>query len=331
MKNGLERRIVVTGGCGYIGSILVPKLAQKYRVTALDSMLFGNHLKQTENLTVIEGDIRDAQLMRSLLTDATDVIHLAAVSNDPSSDLDPAITISVNRDAVEGLANMAKECGVQRFINASSSSVYGVKEEESVTEDLSLEPITLYAKLKAETEKIIANAGGNGLTTVSIRSATVCGVSPRMRFDVIVNILAKSAIVNGVITVHGGEQYRPNIHIDDITDLYVLLLEMPGEKIDGKVFNVGSTNHRVKEIAEMARAEIGAEIHIDQNVNDNRSYRISSDKIKRELGFEPPRTIRQAFKDIKDAFASGMFPNPDDDIYYNVKTVKAKMAGQAAK
>lgn len=321
-----DRRILVTGGCGYVGTILVPKLTQRYQVTVVDSLLFGNHLKPAANLSVIEGDIRDARLMRSLLSKATDVIHLASIANDPCSDLDPAITYQVNRDAVAQLVNTAKEVGVSRFISASSSSVYGVKEEESVTEDLTLEPITLYAKTKAESEKIVAGAAGNGFTTVSIRLATVCGPSPRMRFDVIVNIMAKSAIVDGTITVFGGDQHRPNIHIDDITDLYVMLLEVPANKINGKVFNAGATNHTVKEIAIMAQEETGATIKIDSNVTDNRSYRISSEKIKRELGFEPKKTIRQAIKDVKQAFASGMFPDPNSSIYYNIKTMKAKMA-----
>lgn len=323
-----QKRILVTGGCGYVGSVLVPKLARKHPVTVLDSMLFGNHLPPGKNLTVVKGDIRDTPLLRSLLAEATDVIHLAAIANDPSSDLDPAVTLSVNRDAVKQLVDMAKEGGVRRFINASSSSVYGVKKEASVTEDLSLEPITLYARLKAETEEIVREAASQELTTVSIRSATVCGVSPRMRFDVIVNIMAKAAIVDGVITVFGGDQHRPNIHIDDITDLYAMLVEVPDAKINGRIFNVGSVNHTVMEIAEMARAETGAAIRVDAHVTDSRSYRISSEKIKRELGFEPKKTIRQAIKDIKEAFAQGKFPDVNSNIYYNIRVMKEKLVGQ---
>lgn len=322
---------MVTGGCGYIGSVLVPKLARKYRVTVLDSMFFGNHLPPNDNIDIIQGDIRDIALLRSLLPEDTDVIHLASISNDPSSDLDPALTYAVNRDAVKQLVKIAKENGVRRFINASSSSVYGIKEEESVTEDLTLAPITLYAKLKAETEEIIANAAGNGFTTVSIRSATVCGVSSRMRFDVIVNIMAKAAIVNGTITVFGGGQHRPNIHIDDITDLYARLIAIPEDKINGRVFNAGATNHTVREIAEMTGEETGAAITVDPNATDNRSYRISSQKIKDELGFEPKKTIREAVKDIKQTFASGGFADPDSQIYYNVRTMQAVLARQKAR
>ncbi len=331
MKTSQEKQILVTGGCGYVGSILVPKLAHRYHVTAVDSMLFGNHLQPMTNLTVVEGDIRDIELMLSLLSTTTDIIHLASIANDPSSDLDPAITKAVNRDAVEQLVGAAKECGVRRFINASSSAVYGVKEEESVTEDLSLEPITLYAQLKAESEKIVASTASDGFTTVSIRSATVCGVSPRMRFDVIVNVMAKTAIVDGVITVHGGDQYRPNIPIKDITELYALHVDLPDDKINGKVFNVGSTNYTVKDIAEMVQEETGAVIKMDTNVTDNRSYRISSEKIKRELGFEPRKTIRQAIKDIKQAFDRGRFADPNSNIYYNVRAMKERMARQEAR
>ena len=325
-----QKRILVTGGCGYVGSVLVPKLAAKYPVTVLDSLLFGNHLPPMKNLKVVKGDIRDNALLSSLLAESTDIIHLAAIANDPTSDLNPEITYSVNRDAVRELVNTAKQQGVRRFINASSSAVYGVKEEASVTEDLTLEPITLYARLKAETEKIVNAASGPGFTTVSIRAATVCGVSPRMRFDVIVNIMAKDAIVNKLITVFGGGQHRPNIHIEDITDVYAMMVEVPEKQINGKIFNVGSVNYTVKEIAEMAREETGAVIKVDSNVTDNRSYRISSEKIKKELGYVPKKDIRQAIRDIKEAFTRGMFPDINSSIYYNIRVMKEKMAGQDA-
>lgn len=321
------KRILVTGGCGYIGSVLVPKLAQRHQVTVLDSMLFGNHLPIIQNVNVVRGDIRDLSLLLSMLPGNDVVIHLAAIANDPCSDLEPSITYEVNRDAVIHLVNVAKNCGIKRFINASTSSVYGVKEEAAVTEELVLEPITLYAKLKAETEKIVANAADNGFTAVSIRSATVCGVSPRMRFDVIVNILAKLAIADGRITVHGGGQYRPNVHIDDITDLYVSLVEIPEAMINGKVYNFGSTNHTVKEIAQMAHEETGAMVQMNTNVTDNRSYRISSEKIRNELGLEPKKTIRQGIRDIKKAFNEGFFPDPDNSRHYNIRTMKEKIAG----
>ncbi|MQF69488.1 NAD(P)-dependent oxidoreductase [SAR202 cluster bacterium AD-804-J14_MRT_500m] len=322
-----ERRILVTGGCGYIGSVLVPKIASKYQVTVLDSMAFGNQIEGIPNVTPVKGDIRDYSLVNAVLDGVTDVIHLAAIANDPSSDLDPDMTRAVNRDAIVNLVGAAKSFGIHRFISASSSSVYGIKEEESVTEELSLCPLTLYAELKAESEKIVGNAADDSFTTTSIRSATVCGVSPRMRFDVIVNIMAKLAATNQVITVWGGDQQRPNIHIEDITDLYQLLLDTPTELINGKIFNVGAPNHSVKEIAMMAKEEIGGAIEIDSGAADNRSYRISSEKIKRELGYVPQRSIRQAMRDIKQAFDNGRFQDFDDDIYYNVRMMKRLQVG----
>lgn len=320
------KKICVTGGCGYVGSVLVRKLAMKYPVIAFDSMIFGNHISPIENVEFVQGDIRDNMTLKSVLTGCTDVIHLAAIANDPTSDLDPAITYSVNREAIKALVKIAKQQGVSRFINASSSSVYGVKQEESVTEELSLEPITLYAKLKAEGEEIVGGASSPDFTTVSIRSATVCGVSPRMRFDVIVNILARDAVVKKEITVFGGNQHRPNIHIDDITDVYSMLIEVPANKINGKVYNVGSNNYTVIELAEMAHEETGAKIIVDPNTTDNRSYRISSETIKQELGYTPKKEIRQAIRDIMDAFNQGVFSNPDDSIYYNIKVMKEKLA-----
>jgi len=323
----LQRRILVTGGCGYIGSVLVPKLARTYPVVVLDSMAFGNQLEGIPNVTTVQGDIRDYPLVRSVLDGATDVIHLAAIANDPSSDLDPDLTRAVNHDAILNIVEAAKAAGVGRFISASSSSVYGIKEEESVTEDLSLEPLTLYAQLKAESEKIVGQAADDAFTATSIRSATVCGVSPRMRFDVIVNIMAKLAATNQVITVWGGDQQRPNIHIEDITDLYQQLLDMPSQSINGKIYNVGAPNHSVKEIALMAKEEIGGTVEIDSNAVDNRSYRISSERIKRELGYVPKRSIRQAMRDIKEAFDNGRFQDFDDDKYYNVRMMKKLQVG----
>ena len=320
--NDFRNKILVTGGCGYQGSVLVPKLAQKHKVVVIDSMLFGNPLPSMPNVMVIKGDIRDNQLVHSVLSGCTDVIHLAAIANDPCSDLDPTITYDVNRNAVISLVKTAKDCGVRRFINASTNSVYGIKEEESVTEDLSLEPITLYAKLKAEVEEIVGSASNERFITVSIRSATVFGLSPRMRFDLIVNVLTKSAITDGKIIVHGGNQYRSNIHIDDITDLFYSLVEIPEGMINGKIYNFSSANYTAKEIADMVREETGAVIRIDTDITDNRSYRISSERIERELGYKPKKTVRQGTSEIKNAFGKGYFANPNDNKYYNIRVMK---------
>jgi nucleoside-diphosphate-sugar epimerase len=324
--NDKKHSVFITGGCGYVGTILIPKLAKKHDVTVLDVQWFGNFLPPLPNVKVVKGDIRDYPMVKSLLAGKTDVIHLASIANDPTSDLNPAVTYQVNRDAVRELAKMAKEAGVRKMINASSSSVYGVKEEEKVTEDLPLEPITLYAKLKAETERIINEYADKDFAPVSIRSATVCGPSRRMRFDLVVNIMAKAAIVDRMMTVFGGNQHRPNIHIEDLTDLYSMLVDVPAEKLNGKIYNVGSVNHTVLELAKMAQEETGAQIKVDSNTTDNRSYRITSEKIKKELGYEPARSIRQAIKDLKTAFDNKLFGDPNQSKYYNIRTMKELMA-----
>ncbi len=324
--NDPRNKVLVTGGCGYIGSVLVPKLANEFEVVVLDSMLFGNYLPSVPNIRIVEGDIRDNQLVHSVLSGCTDVIHLAAIANDPCCDLDPRMTYEVNKNAVIDLVEIAKNCGVRRFINASTGSVYGIKEEESVTEDLTLEPTTLYAKLKAETEEIVRSASNENFTTISIRSGTVFGLSPRMRFDLIINIMTKSAMVDGKIIVHGGKQYRSNVHIDDLTDLFCSLVEIPKEMINGKIYNFGSANYTAREIADMVREETGVVIHIDTDITDNRSIRMSSEKIEYELGYKPKKTVRQGIREIKSAFEEGYFPNPDDNKYYNVRTMKEMYA-----
>jgi nucleoside-diphosphate-sugar epimerase len=324
MSRPKAKRVLVTGGCGYVGSILVPRLAAKQSVIVLDISAFGNAIDGMPNVTVVRGDIRDKGLVQDIMKEATDVVHLAAIANDPSSDLDPQLTYQVNRDAVELLVKEAKKAGVRRFISASSSSVYGVKDEVSVTEELSLLPMTLYARLKAESEAIISREATTDFTVVSVRSATVCGVSPRMRFDVIVNMFAKMAAMGETITVWGGDQQRPNIHISDLGRFYEILLDVPSDRVNGRVYNVGAANHTVKEIAQMVQEEIGGNIVVDPKVLDNRSYRISSERAYKELGFATEKTIRDAVQDIRNAFQAGAFPNPNDDKYYNVR-VMSKM------
>lgn len=324
--------VLVTGGAGYVGSVLVPKLlTQGYQVKVIDLYLYGDHVldevKDHPHLVEIKGDIRDRTLLERELPGTDAVIHLACISNDPSFELDPQLGKSINYDAFIQLVEISKQCSVRRFIYASSSSVYGIKEEENVTEDLPLEPLTDYSKYKALCEEVLLKNQSQGFTTVVIRPATVCGYSPRLRLDLTVNILTNLAINTGCITVFGGQQKRPNIHIQDITDLYVRLLEYPDELIAGKIFNAGYENHRVSEIAEMVRGIVGKDgVKITTTpTNDNRSYHISSEKIKQTLDFEPKHTIEDAIKDLCTAFKAGKIPNPMDDIrYYNIKTMLAK-------
>ena len=326
------RQVLVTGGAGYVGSVLVPKLLDKgYQVKVLDLYLYGEDVldavKDNPNLEQIKGDIRDQALLERVIPDTDALIHLACISNDPSFELDPQLGKSINYDAFFGLVEVAKHCGVKRFIYASTSSVYGIKQEENVTEELPLEPLTDYSKYKGLCEEVLLKEQSPDFTTVVIRSATVCGYSARMRLDLIVNILTNQAFNTGRITVTGGQQKRPNIHIEDVTDLYVQLLELPGEMIAGKIFNAVYANYQVSEIAEMVRKVVGKEEVeiITTPTNDPRSYHISSEKIKRELGFEPKYSIKEAVRDLVEAFKAGKIPDPMTDIhYYNVKMMLDK-------
>ena len=324
-----KRKVVVTGGAGYVGAVLVPKLlAQGHQVKVIDLYLYGREVldavKGHPNLIQTEGDIRDRTLLARELAGYDSVIHLACISNDPSFELDPALGRSINYDAFLGLVEAAKKRGVNRFIYASSSSVYGIKEVENVTEDLPLEPLTDYSKYKAMCEEVLLRAREPGFVTLILRPATVCGYSPRLRLDLTVNILTNHAVNNRKITVLGGRQMRPNIHIEDVADLYVQSLEWADEKIDGKIFNAGYENHTVAQIAGIVRGQVGPDVEIlSQPTNDLRSYHISSEKIKRELGFVPRRTIEDAVQGLVEAFAAGRIPDSmSDSRYYNIKTMQ---------
>ncbi len=322
------KTVLVTGGTGYVGSILVPKLLNKgYKVVVVDCMFFTDMglkaVKSNPNLTIIDGDIRSTDVLKKSLKGVDAVIHLASISNDPSSDLNPQLTVEVNFNASVNLVKLSKEAGVQRFINASTSSVYGIKETPNVTEDLPLEPLTVYSKTKADTEPVVTQANDKNFCAMTIRPATVCGYSPKMRLDLTVNILTMSALTKGKITVFGGNQKRPNIHIEDITDYYVKLLEIPAEKIAGKIYNAGYENHTVSQIAQMVKDIIGDHVTIETTPsNDNRSYHISSAKIEKELGLKPAHTIKDAVLDIKNAAAKGLLDWSNEN-YYNVKKVKS--------
>jgi nucleoside-diphosphate-sugar epimerase len=325
--------VLVTGGAGYVGSILVPKLlAEGHRVRVLDTYYFGDNVlggvKGHANLSEIKGDMRDRALLDAGLNGCEAVIHLACVSNDPSFELDPTLGRSINYDAFFPLVHLSKKHGVERFIYASSSSVYGIKEEENVTEDLPLKPLTDYSRYKAMCEDVLAKEREPGFTTLTIRPATVCGYSPRLRLDLSVNILTNLAVNKRQITVFGGEQRRPNLHIEDMTDLYVQSLRWPAEIIGGKIYNAGWQNLKIREIAELVKEEVGDDVQIVTSPTDDlRSYHISSEKIKRELDWEPRRTIRDAVRDLVAAFKAGKIPNSlTDPRYFNIKTMQAHLA-----
>ncbi|MCC7145417.1 MAG: NAD(P)-dependent oxidoreductase [Phycisphaeraceae bacterium] len=329
------RTVMVTGGGGYVGSVLVPKLLQAgYAVRVIDWYLYGedvlDSVRDHPGLEQIKGDIRDQELLRDLLPGCDAVIHLACISNDPSFELNPQIGRSVNYEAFRPLVQISMDCGVHRFIYASSSSVYGVSDEPNVTEEHRLAPLTDYSKYKALCEGILAQFQAPRFTGVIVRPATVCGYSPRQRLDLTVNILTSHAIHNGKITVFGGLQLRPNIHIQDMTDLYVQLLHEPRNRVAGKIFNVGYQNLSVGDIATLVRQVVKEEMPerevvpiVTTESDDKRSYHISSEKIQRELGFVPKHTVEEAVRDLARAFGAGKLPNAmTDPRYYNVRMMQ---------
>ena len=319
-------KIFITGGAGYVGAVLVPNLLENgYVVTVLDLMIYGeNVLPSHPNLNAVKGDIRDQALLQKLLPGHDAVIHLACISNDPSFELNPDLGKSINLDAFQPLVEISKSCSVKRFIYASSSSVYGIKDEPNVHEEMVLEPLTDYSQFKADCEKILAEYQSDDFTTVTIRPATVCGYSPRQRLDVVVNILTNLAYHKREISVFGGDQLRPNIHIADMVEAYRVLLNADKEKIAGKIFNAGYENQPVSKIAETVKNVVGEDVKlITTPSDDNRSYHISSQKIKDEIGFETTHTIQDAVEDLCAAFEKGLLPNSlENEMYFNIKRMQ---------
>ncbi len=313
--------ILVTGGAGYLGCVLVPKLMRLgHKVRVLDLFIYGQEKLFPE--ISIKGDIRNAATLDQALIGIDTVIHLAAISNDPSGDLNPKLTESVNIDGSKLLIDKCREKRIRRFINASSSSVYGIKHDPEVTEELSLEPLTIYSESKVAIEKYLeANKGD--METVSVRSATICGYSPRMRFDLTVNILTQHALQKGKITVFGGTQKRPNIHIEDISDFYSRLVTASEKIINGKAYNVCGENHTVAQLAELVKTTVAPNCPIEvMATNDLRSYHICARKVENELHFKPSHSISKAIQDIAGAIRTEKFGNLDEDRFYNVRLMK---------
>lgn len=323
------KNIMVIGGGGYVGAVLVPKLlARGYRVKVYDLFIYGtevfDQVRTDPNLELVKGDVRDLAGLEKAMAGVEAIIHLACISNDPSFELDPGLGKSINFDCFEPLVKLAKRMGVKRFIYASSSSVYGVKECENVSEDMTCEPLTDYSKFKAMCEEVLLRYVDDGFVGLILRPATVCGYSPRQRLDLIINILTSHAVVNRRIMVDGGAQKRPNIHIGDITDLYVRSLEYEDDKINGKIFNAGYENFPVAELAEKVKTTVGGDIEVTvRDTNDPRSYHISSEKIARELGFVPGRGIEAAVRELKEALEDGRLRDPmKNPMYYNIRRMK---------
>jgi len=327
-------KILVTGGAGYCGSVLVPKLLNEgHEVTVYDTFWFGrDSLKINKNLNLVTGDIRDINLLSRTIEGNEVFINLACISNDASFELNESLSTSINLDAFEPMVLAAKKLKIKRFIYASSSSVYGVSDEPEVTENHPLVPLTLYNKYKGMCEPILLRYIDADFTGVVFRPATVCGYSPRQRLDVSVNILTNLAINKLEMTVFGGNQRRPNIHIKDYADIVELLVTAPSNKIQGQIFNVGNQNltidkisETVKNIVESKFPEKGPIKICHTSSSDNRSYHINSDKLFTTLGFRANRTIEDAISEMCDAFTSGLLPNSLlDSKYFNVKLLKEK-------
>ncbi len=324
-------KVFVTGGAGYVGHVLTPRLLSRgHKVTVYDNLYFGCPLPNDPNLTVIQGDIRNTTKLTEAVKGHDAILHLACISNDASFELDENLSKTINYDCFDQIVRAAKNNGLQRFVYCSSSSVYGVSESPNVTEEHPLVPLTLYNKYKGLCEPLLWQHKSNDFTCIVIRPATVCGYSPRTRLDLSVNILTNHAVNKGTITVFGGDQMRPNLHVEDMVDAYELMLAAPSEKVNGEIFNIGFQNHSIADIAVIAKKVVEEEFPdkgpikiVTTPSNDNRSYHVNSDKIRRILGFSAKRTIEDAVRDLCRAFRNHLLPNSfDDDWYYNVRTMK---------
>ena len=320
------KKIIITGGAGYVGSHLVPfLLLRDYEITVFDLFIYGNDIFDPHpRLKLIKGDIRDAELLKKVIPGNDILIHLACISNDPSFELNPLLGKSINLDAFDPLVKIAKESGILRFIYASSSSVYGIKEVEDVDETMSLEPLTDYSKFKARCEEILQSHNSKNFTTTTIRPATVCGYARRQRLDVVVNIFTNLAYHKRKISIFGGNQLRPNIHINDMARAYLEVIESPKDLVDNEIFNVGDKNFSVLELAEITKEVVGKDVMlITSKSNDNRSYHISSNKILKKLNFKTESTIKDAVFDLQFAIKSGKLNNTlTNPVYFNIKTMQ---------
>lgn len=331
------RAVLVTGGAGYIGSRLIPKLLSAgHCVRVLDAMLFGNGLEgwsEHERLEILKGDIRDRRAITEAIKGAHTVVHLAAVANDPSFELNPSLSRSINYDSLPFLFEQARGQGVSRFIYASSASVYGISGSPAVDEQQPLVPLTDYNKFKALGEELLFADARPGFETVAVRAATVCGSSPRQRLDLTVNILTMQALRHRKICVFGGCQYRPNIHVADVSRFYSLLVNLESftKELDGAAINVGNENAPVADIAKLVQAIVqdylGNSVAIEQiATDDKRSYRLDASRARKLLGFVPIFTIADAVKELCEDWANGRFCNHDplnDARFHNIKGMRA--------
>ena len=323
-----KEKIFITGGAGYAGSCLVPELLKKgYEVTVYDIMYYTDRFlpKTNSNLQIIKGDIRDSKKILETAKGHDVFVHLACISNDTSFALDEKLSTSINLDSFEPMVKSAKDAGIKRFIYASSSSVYGISDKKNVTEDHPLVPLTLYNKYKGMCEPILFNYTDQNFEGVIFRPATVCGYAPRQRLDLSVNILTNFAINKGMIKVFGGDQLRPNIHIKDMVRSYIHVIESDFDFEKENIFNVGYNNFKVIDIAEKVKNVIGDDVTIERvPTNDNRSYHVSSEKIKKVLNFQNEFNLDDAISDLKNAFSSKVLKDSlENKIYFNIKMMQS--------
>lgn len=319
------KKVLITGGAGYVGSVLVEKLLEKgYFVRVLDQLIFGKEsldfAVNNPNFELIVGRIEDPYIVEKSVQGMDAVIHLAALANDPTCDLNPSLTRQTNYEATRSLIDSAKKAKVSRFLFASSCSVYGFTGDTVVSEESALNPLTAYARSKVRCEGLISDSAADDFDVVCLRKATIYGPSHRMRFDLVINTMTGSAITNKKIQINGGKQWRPFVHIEDVADAYIFLLEAPKEKIKGQIFNIGSNeqNHQIEKIANFVKDSI-PKIEIEQSGSpDPRSYHVSFDKINK-LGFKTQKTVKDGVLGIKKLFDDQTITNFRDINYYNVK------------
>ena len=327
------KNIFITGGAGYVGSLLVPRLlSEGYKVTVYDTCFFGNDFLPLDNLNfkLVTGDIRNTEFLAKSVKNHDVVINMACISNDASFELNEDLSTSVNLHAFHPMVKACKKAGVKRFIYASSSSVYGVSDSPNVTEDHPLVPVSLYNKYKGECEPMLWEEVNNDFVGVTIRPATLCGYAPRQRLDLSVNILTNHAYNKGKIMVFGGAQKRPNLHIQDMVDIYSMLLKVEDSLIQGETFNASGINLSIAEIADEVAKIVADFKGLKESIeietlpsNDPRSYHVNSDKIKRVLGFSPKRSVKDAVKDLCEAFKTGKLPDSMNETkYFNVQKMK---------
>ncbi|MCD6471449.1 NAD-dependent epimerase/dehydratase family protein [bacterium] len=320
--------VLVTGGAGYVGSVLVRKLLNKgYKVKVIDKLLFGDEsikeLYNAPHFEFIKADLqKDNQEILKAVKNTDAIVHLAAIVGDPACAIQPDITIKTNYLATVNLAKICKNKGIKKFVFASTCSNYGASNKEKLKEESTLRPVSLYAESKIYAEKKLIKMTDKNFMPIIFRFSTLYGLSPRMRFDLVVNFLTMKAFVDKEITIFGGNQWRPFLHVSDVAQLIVNCLDTPFSKIKGQIFNVGSNkeNYLIRDLGKIIK-EVIPEVKVKyiENSTDLRTYNVLFEKLEKTFNFKPTKTVKEGVKEIYDALKQGQFPNPKDSKYYNHK------------